>query len=309
MATAINSRSAFVRWATFPGIVAVVWAWAGGAFGQQAVPSLEALLSQGVENHPTVMAAKAKVALAEAEVDTARFEVSRQIIALRGEYDTLMQGMDRAQMRLRTASQDLEAARALVEAGSADRKAAADAELGVVEATGALISTKAKLAGLGAELERMLRGAAAHLSQPQPPQPREQAPSLPVPVVQRTAAALDTIIPTVDFTDVPLKDVMAFLGDAAKTTITLDAGCIPAENLMTLRLKDVKLSAAFQALEDTGLDLVFVVRDYGLLATDKTKAEEQGYVRIRDLGRAEAGAATPKTGKDARLPAKNPTEP
>ena len=306
MAISITRSSVFARWMAIPGVVALVWAWAGGALGEPPVPSLETLLSTGVENHPTVVTGKAKVALAEAELNSARFEVTRQVIALRGDYDAQVQGLSGAEMQLQAASQNLDAARAAVEKRVVDKKVLTDAELKQAEAVSALINAKAQVARLATELQRLIRATAYHYALAsetvQPPAPVRP---LPGPVVQKTAAALDTVILGVDFTEVPMKDVVAYLQDVAKITITVDAaGGVPFENPVTLKLKDVKLSAALQALEDLGLDTVFVVREYGLLATDKAKAEEQGYVRIRDLGKPEPGAETPKAGKDSRVPAK-----
>jgi len=306
MAISITRSSVFARWMAIPGVVALVWACGGGALGEQPVPSLDTLLSTGVENHPTVVTGKAKVALAEAELNSARFEVTRQVIALRGDYDAQVQGLSGAEMQLQAASQNLDAARAAVEKRVVDKKVLTDAELKQAEAVSALINAKAQVARLATELQRLIRATAYHYGPgPETVQPPAPVRPLPGPVVQKVAAALDTVIPGVDFTEVPLKDVVAYLQDVAKITITVDAaGGVPVDNPVTLKLKDVKLSAALQALEDLGLDTVFVVREYGLLATGKSKAEEQGYVRIRDLGKPEPGAETPKPGKDSRVPAK-----
>ncbi|MCX5670179.1 MAG: hypothetical protein NTU94_02510 [Planctomycetota bacterium] len=308
MAISITSRSVFARWMAIPGVVALVWAWAGGALGEQPVPSLDTLLSTGVENHPTVVTARAKVALAEAELNSARFEVTRQVIALHGDYDAQVQGLNGLEMQLQAASQNLGAARAAVEKEVVGREVLTDAELKQAEAVSALINAKAQVARLATELQRLIRATVYHYSlAPETVQPPASQPvrPLPGPVVQQMAAALDTAISGVDFTEVPLKDVVAYLQDVAKITITVDAaGGVPFENPVTLKLKDVTLSAALQALEDVGLDTVFVVREYGLLATDKTKAEEQGYVRIRDLGKPAPDAETPKAGKDSRVPVK-----
>ena len=310
MAISITRSSVFARWMAIPGVVALVWAWAGGALGEPPVPSLDTLLSTGVENHPTVVTGKAKVALAEAELNSARFEACRQVIALRGDYDAQVQGLSGAEMQLRAASQNLDAARADDERvnhkGVVEKKVLTDAELKQAEAQSALINATAQVARLATELQRLLRATAYHYSPvPETVQPPAPVRPLPGPVVQKVAAALDTVIPGVDFTEVPLKDIVAYLQDVAKITITVDAaGGVPLENPLTLKLKDVKLSAALQAIEDLCLDTVFVVREYGLLATYKPKAEDQGYVRIRDLRNSDPGAETPKAGKDSRVPAK-----
>lgn len=309
MATAITNRSVLARWVALPCVLAVMWACAGGALGEQPVPSLETLLAQGVENHPTVVAARAKVALAQAELNKTRFEVSRQIIALRGEYDALVQDLTRAEMQLLAAAQDLDAAKALVASGTADRKTVTDAELKQTEARSALINAKARLDSLGKELQRLLMAATVHSAEAPREQPRPPVRPLPGPVVEKMAAALDTIIPSLDFSETPLKDVVGYLQEVAKVSITIDANNVPVDDSVSLRLKDVTLSAALQAIEDVCSNVEFVVREYGLLATYSGKAEEEGYVRVRDLRNPDPAAGAPKAPSDSRPPVRDQPQP
>src|SRR5262245_18077686 len=48
------------------------------------LPSQDQALARALENHPDIVAAKAKVALAEAELYGKRMEVSRQVLGLYG---------------------------------------------------------------------------------------------------------------------------------------------------------------------------------------------------------------------------------
>lgn len=310
MAIPIGSRSVLARWMAIPGVLAVVWSWAGGALAEETVPSLETLLSAGVENHPTVVAAKAKVALAQAELNNTRFEVSRQIIAMRGEYDTRVQDFAKAEMNLRAATQNLETAKAMRAQGTVSAQTVTDAELMLDETRSAMIGAKAKMTGPAMELQRLIRATAYNYAPaPETVQPRPPVRPLPGPVVRKMAAALDTIIPSLDFSDTPLKDVVKYLQEVAEVSITVDAITVPGDDCVSLRLKDVTLSAALQAIEDVGADMVFVVREYGLLATFIGKAEDEGYVRIRDLRNLDPGTAAPKASSDSRPPAEDQTKP
>ena len=122
------------------------------------------------------------------------------------------------------------------------------------------------------------------------------------PAVQKLLAALDASI-DMEFSDMSLKDVLAFLQERAKVPILLDPEAEAAAPSLTLKLKDVKLGSALQAIEDACQPTVFVVRDYGLLATLKDTVRQQGYVRVQDLvtgGKAPAGEVI------APAPAKEP---
>ena len=305
MAIPIGSRWVLARWMAIAGVLALVWTWAGVALGEEPVPSLEALLSAGVENHPTVVAAKAKVALAEAELNSTRFEVSRQVIALRGEYDSRVQDLAKAEIGLRGAMLNLETAKTLRAQSTVSEKTLTDAELMLDEARSAVIDAKAKMTSLAMELHRLLKAATVHFAEVSREQPRTPVRPLPGPVVQKMAAALDTIIPSLDFSEVPLRDVVRHLEEVARVSITVDATSVPDDDCVSLRLKDVPLSAALQAIEDIRSDMVFVVREYGLLATFSGKAEDEGYVRIRDLRSANPAAETPKASKEPQAPAKD----
>ncbi len=304
MAIPISSRWVLARWLAIAGVLALVWTWAGVALGEEPVPSLEALLSAGVENHPTVAAAKAKVALAEAELNSTRFEVSRQVIALRGEYDTRLQDLARAELNLRAAAKNMDTAKAMRDQGTVDQKTATDAELALGEAQSAVIDAKAKMTSLATELQQLLKAAAVHVAQAlsvQPPAPRQPPRG---PMVQKVVAALDSTILGLDFSEVPLRDVVRHLEEVAKVSITVDTNTV-ADYTITLILKDVSLAAALQAIEDLCPDLAFVVRDYGLLATHAAQAEEKGYVRIRDLRSANPAAEAPKAAGEPPAPAKD----
>ena len=58
-------------------LAAVSWARA-----DEALPSQEQALARAIENHPDILAAKAKVALADADLYGKRMEVSRQVLGL-----------------------------------------------------------------------------------------------------------------------------------------------------------------------------------------------------------------------------------
>jgi hypothetical protein len=75
------------------------------------------------------------------------------------------------------------------------------------------------------------------------------------------------------------------------------------EAKVNLQLKDVKLGAALQAIEDQCSDLVFVIREYGILATRKDHAREHGFVPVVGLWKSSAEQKAEEASKAAPPPA------
>jgi hypothetical protein len=111
-----------------------------------------------------------------------------------------------------------------------------------------------------------------------------------------------------EFDNMPIKDVLSFLQERTKVPILLDPAVEAVTPALSLKLQGVKLAAALQAIEDACPPTVFVVRDYGLLATLKDTARQQGYVRVQDMlgGGAGGEAKVPPDQRAAPTPAKEP---
>ena len=94
---------------------------------------------------------------------------------------------------------------------------------------------------------------------------------------------------TCDFTDTPLRDVMDYLADYHQVSTQVDKAHFEKDHPITISLKGVPLAAALQALEDENMPLNFVVRDYGLLATSRENAQQEGYFPAVEFARLGGG--------------------
>ena len=295
--TSTNAGRPWLRaWTVCAAAAAALLASAGGALG---APSLEDLLGQAMEGHPAILLAKAKVAQAEAELGGVQAEVTRQIIALRSEFDA-------QEKTVAKAKEQADAAQQAAKAKGTDLKDLVEAEAKRDKATSALAEAEAKLARLNTELDQLqaLMGRLAeHAPRPPAPQPDTEA-QQPTPAVsQKVAAALDKTT-NVDFADVPLPEVVKNLREACKTPLTVDAGRGMGDIRVSLQLKEVKLGAALQAIEDLSPDVMFAVRDYGILATQKEHARNHGFQPAVGLWKAGAKEdSAPEPEKPAAPPA------
>src|SRR5262245_3789504 len=91
------------------------------ARGDEALPSQDEALARALENHPDIVAAKAKVALAEAELYGKRMEVSRQVLELFGNLKRLELSVDVSKAALTRSKAEFDRLKAIVESGAADR--------------------------------------------------------------------------------------------------------------------------------------------------------------------------------------------
>ena len=85
----------------------------------------------------------------------------------------------------------------------------------------------------------------------------------------------------------PLTDVATFLSEASGLRFILDKQRLeedgfPADSPITLKLGDVELGTALQALEDLHKPLYFVIRDYGVLVTTESSRSSRS-VSARDF--------------------------
>ena len=131
------------------------------------LPSLEDLLSRALNNHPEIVAARAKLALAEAELRNKQIEVSQQIVSLRDE-------LKKKQYKVELLKQQLETLRVPAQAGDlpADRKAIADdLSQEIIEARAKADQAKKALESLvGAPTAAIKNQAQAEQAAIQPPQ-------------------------------------------------------------------------------------------------------------------------------------------
>lgn len=301
--TATNAgRLGLKAWAAGAAVIAILLASSGSLLG---APSLEDLLAQAMEGHPAILLAKAKVAQAQAELGTVQAEVIRQLIALRGEYEVHEKALAKVKQQADAAQQGLDKAK------TGDLKDLVEAEAKREAATTALAEADAKLSRLNTELDQlqalMGRLASEAPRPPAGPQPDAEAQQPSEPVKEKMTAALDSTA-NLDFSDTPVPEVVKHLRETCKAPITLDAGRGLNDLHVSLQLKGVRLGAALQAMEDVCPELVFVVREYGILATQKEHAEHHGFLSAVGLWKANAkqDAAPPAAEEKPAAPAAPP---
>jgi hypothetical protein len=255
--------------------------------GRQAADlaqSLDQLLTDAMDRNPAIVTAKAKVALAQAELNAAQMEVSQHIISLWNEQKAQEQSLE-------IASQKLQRIEGLVKSGTANVEESLPAKSAVIEAQAKLSKIQNELrSSIGQIPPAIRKSASASLPTGEPPL------DAPIELPQGRVAtsirkALDQKT-TVEFSELPITDVVDYLKDVVKPKcpdfeFTIDLHIAKSAPPVTLNLRGQPLSAVLQALEDQFQDFVwvFVVRDYGLLLTDSGTADGNQYLRVRDFMR------------------------
>jgi hypothetical protein len=260
---------------------------------ENAPATLDEALAKALDNHPDIVAAKAKLTLAEAELNRTRMEVARKIIGL---WSVLQAQKEKAER---------------------NRALQANNSISMEE----VIAARASLAQSETELRYLIGqivppGVRTHGFAIAGGSPR--APRGPIPEKVREALIAPTQI---DFIDEKLSNVLDYLMDLHHIDFQLDAKAFEGKGFAVdkekigLSIKGVPLAAGLQALEDKHPPLRFVVRDYGILATTSSRAEEEGFfpavefanlsgideaampVRPSDSGRASVGSPAKKPEK------------
>jgi hypothetical protein len=273
-----------------PTMITATITLSGDVIGQFPA-TLDQALTAAMDGNPKVVAAKAKLTLAESEVSNMRMEVARKVVELwaqrqaeQSNYDDLLQG----------------------------KKAVPSTVSNVV-----LINAAAQVSHYEMELRSLIGQApsalprgAANAPSPfrQPPKP----PQLPRgPMVEKIRKALLT--PTeIDFYESPLGDIVDYLKSTREIEIQLDQHALEDQGLssdtpITFKLKGVSLGAALQAFDDQHDNLKLVVRDYGILVTTPSRAEERGYFPVVEFARLTAEENEPLRSPNSLSPEKKPS--
>jgi hypothetical protein len=248
---------------------------ASGANHLYADDSLEELLSKAMENHPEVVAAKAKVTLAEAELNTTRLQVARQIIALWGNRD--------AQVRLVQKNKEV-----------------SQKTPGTIPA-GDLQDNEAKLHQLETELQYIM-------GKEKPDEPQSvvsEAPPKPLqiptgPIVDKLRKEVSAKKIDSEYVETPLEQVIANMADTLAFPFYIDKRALEVSGMgpdmpITMTIKKTPLLATLQAFEDQNPGLEFVIRDYGILLTTANQAKAQGYYPALDLNNLPVKEKSPQT--------------
>jgi hypothetical protein len=268
--------------------------WAGAAVGQQAggeVPrNLDQVLAVGMERSPDIAAAKAKLQLAEAELNGVRMEVAGKIITAWNEFMDRENALGLAQRSLDRAS-DLRKKNAMSEADFDDEKKAEWNANRAYQQSEINLRNRLGLIGPGAIHggDSAAGAAPSHAAAPL------QLPH--GPMVEKVRQALSSRSQLV-LTDTPFTDVVQYLKELHRIEIQIDKDALGVaqdgfnvENKLTFEIGEVPLAAVIQAIEDKCPPLKFVVRDYGILVTHRDRAQKAGYFPVVEFVRLSGGDA------------------
>lgn len=269
---------------------------------QGPLPSLDVALAKAVESNPEIAAAKAKVALAEAELNAKRIEASRQILVLYSSLKNAEMQADVLKAKLKSAAEILTYEKQRYESGtgSVSLDTVAQREAEISEIKGHLMQNSSARDEAEKELRMRLgsapppndfrsstgataSGGARRLQVPQGP------------VVERIKSILDETT-DLQFADnpQPLKTVAEYVSDKHKLPIYFYPNLDPMAVTIDLNLKQVPLRYAMEAIQEVAQGEVnFVVRDYGILVVPKEIAEQNHYVSAVDFGRGEPSVNVP----------------
>jgi hypothetical protein len=268
------------------------------ARAEEALPSQDQAVARALENHPEIVAAKAKVALVEAELYGKRIEVSRQVLGLYGSLKMLDAQIDATKASLEQARREQNlldnrgAAGAITEM---DRERAAGtvraAEGKLVEAMGRREQAEKELRLLIGKAAQKVAETTFNIHSDWAGTPRQMPQSA---AIDKWKTVEGKPI-QLDFVDVPLEEVLAWLSEESGVKFASQRPALEEEGLdqempVTLSTNKVPLSAALQSFEDANPYLQFVLRDYGVLLTTRDAAEDNGYVPVLELDE-EVGAA------------------
>jgi hypothetical protein len=262
----------------------------GLARAADELPSQDQALAQALENHPEIIAAKAKVSLVEAELYGKRMEVSRQVLGL---YSSL-----------KTLDAQIEAAKAALNQSKSPQNTGGG-PIDPLKWAAAIEAAEGKLVqatGQREQAERELRlligatpGAKETKSSNAAAIPARQIPQ--GSIVDLWKAAVERSF-KISAADMPLTELVNYLSDNTGIKFSVQRPALEVAGLgvdmpISLSIKGVPLAAALQGFEDAYPQLQFVLRDYGVLLTTKEYAQDHGYMPALEIGK-EARSGKPR---------------
>jgi hypothetical protein len=267
----------------------------GSARADEALPKQDEALARALENHPDIVAAKAKVALAEAELYGKRMEVSRQVLELFGNLKRLELSTVVSKAALTRFKAEFDRLDTVVKTGGATESEKAKATADVQTAEAELVHAVSQREQVEKEL-RLLIGSAvsppAELKSPGKATAAVARQTPQGPIVDKLKTALDKPF-KFDFQELPLQDAAITIAGKTKVPFSiqgqaLEEAGLRSDELISLLTAEMPLRATLQAIEDEVSQLQFVLRDYGVLITTKDYAERHGYVPVLEPAKESA---------------------
>jgi hypothetical protein len=245
---------------------------AGRAFADE---SLDQLLASSMENHPDIVAAKAKVALAEAELNAMRLQVARQLIALWANRDSQHLAVEMATEQNKRI--------AALPPNTMDNEAKSRVAQSLKDASIKLEQAEAEIKFL---TSKAIPAAAENEEAKEPPKEIQQPQG---PIVDDLSKEFRTKTIKMEFVETPLSQVIDYMKSDLKypvylDTRTLNDAGITTDMPITMNMPKTPLPAVLQALQDQNQGWMFVIRDYGILLTTIDQAKAQGYFPALNFG-------------------------
>ena len=277
-------------------IIAMLVIGANRLSAEEPLPSQDEAITRAVENHPDIVAAKAKLALAESELNGKRMDVSRQILQSysnlknsEAQASAIKAKLEAAKIEFSIASK---AANSVPGAVSDLDRERLRADVQSQEA--ALVQTMLQREQTDKEL-RLLIGKASTTAPSAGLQSKATLRQIPQgPMVDQIRAAMSATT-SIDLAEQPLSEYLTYLSDKFHIAIHshphLDKD--PSTTPVGIVVKDVPLPAFFQAIEDfNNGQLQFVVRDYGIVLMNRDQAEKNGFMPLLEFVREAEKNAT-----------------
>jgi Outer membrane efflux protein len=258
---------------------------------EEPLPSQDEAITRAVENHPDILAAKAKLALAESELNGKRMDVSRQILQSysnlknsEAQASAIKAKLEAAKIEFSIASK---AANSVPGAVSDVDRERLRADVQTQEA--ALVQTMLQREQTDKEL-RLLIGKTSATAPSAGSQSKAATRQIPQGfIIEKMRSALNDRT-SIDVAEQPLSEWTQYISDRFHIPIQLHPDLKQTKDPTTtpvgVTLKDTPLPAMFQAIEDfNDGQIQFVVRDYGILLMNRDAAEKNGFMPLLEFVR------------------------
>ncbi len=190
--------------------IVMVLSAVGSARADEALPSQDQALARALENHPDIVAAKAKVALAEAELYGKRMEVSRQVLGLYGSLKRLELQADVSKAALNQSKAEFERLKSLLENGKPEQSAKNKVAVEVQTAEAELVHAINQREQAEKELRLLIGTASPAANAKTSNTATAVARQMPQgPIVEKMKIAQEKPI-KLDFVETPLEEIMAY---------------------------------------------------------------------------------------------------
>jgi hypothetical protein len=270
-------------------IIAMLVIGANRLAAEEPLPSQDEAITRAVENHPDILAAKAKLALAESELNGKRIDVSRQVLQAYGNLKNLEAQTTAIKAKLDAVQHEFGNANAAKVPGAVTAIELDRLRADVQAQQAVLVQTMLQREQTDKEL-RLLIGKTSASAPNTGLQSKGGTRQVPQgPIVEKLRSALNDRT-SIDVAEQPLAEWVSYISDRFRIPIQLHPDLKqtkdPATTPIGVTLKDTPLPAVFQAIEDVNNGQIqFVVRDYGILLMNRDAAEKNGFMPLMEFVR------------------------